>query len=610
MADLFSHRHTGRDLGAWPMLVLLFLVVLAAVACVLWFMREAMRNEHMAMREKLTDAYRGHLFFLQTRAAEKWEGQMRQIGHPDPGPGHFAACATGRWADSAICLDAQGRIVYPRRAQKPEKAAADNDALQSQLRSLVQSGKTEEAIRYVLEKFSVADLKLDSHGRSMAANAEFLALELLGDRKNPEYRLIAQRLRQRINNYTTNEIPSVQRRFIMHGMQRLDPEEAFPTLAAEDLAERYLETNPVLPNEATLHKADRSEIWAAAAPGRRVIALYTTENLRTRLTETLLDSSSPKGVKVTAVYPNDEPTTDSALVSIPLGSAFPGWRLSLLLDDQGLFYTESERRVARYLAVGCLASAAMAMLAVFLARNFGRQVELTRLKNDLVATVSHELKTPLTSMRAIIDTLLDAKTLDEKTTREYLHLVATENARLSRLIENFLTFSRLERNKFTFEWNRVRPEQIVANALAAMGERVRAPRCTLEVRTEDNLPSIHADADALATALLNLLDNAWKYSGDDKHIVLHTEAFGNGLKKVRFAVKDHGIGLSPREVGRIFRRFYQADRRLSRTAGGCGLGLSIVQSIVDAHRGSVHVASEPNCGSTFTIEIPAIPSES
>ena len=106
----------------------------------------------------------------------------------------------------------------------------------------------------------------------------------------------------------------------------------------------------------------------------------------------------------------------------------------------------------------------------------------------------------------------------------------------------------------------------------------------------------------MTTALVNLLDNAYKYSGDNKEITLAAEARDG---RVRFTVADNGIGLSPRDAQRIFKRFYQVNQASARAGGGCGLGLSIVEFIVQAHRGSVSVQSQPGCGSTFTIDIPA-----
>ncbi len=303
--------------------------------------------------------------------------------------------------------------------------------------------------------------------------------------------------------------------------------------------------------------------------------------------------------------------TESTVVTLPFlqhslrsGPELAGWRLALSLDDRTLFNTAADRRAAHYLVVGSIVIAAMSVLGLLIARGFGRQVRLARLKNDLVATVSHELKTPLTAMRALVDTLLDTERFDEKTTREYLKLLATENARLSRLIDNFLTFSRLERNKFTFEFTRIRSATDRGRSGGGFGRARSITRAACWNRTlPTNLaPQSGGDADALVTALLNLLDNAWKYTGNEKHIVLRTESH-NG--SVCFAVEDNGIGLTARESTRVFRRFYQTDQGLSRSAGGCGLGLSIVQSIVEAHHGSVRVESETERGSTFTIEIPA-----
>ena len=124
---------------------------------------------------------------------------------------------------------------------------------------------------------------------------------------------------------------------------------------------------------------------------------------------------------------------------------------------------------------------------------------------------------------------------------------------------------------------------------------------SLEVEVSPGLPPVRADESALVTVLLNLLDNAWKYSPAEKCIAVRAYRENS---RVVFAVEDNGIGITPREQKKIFRRFYQVDRRLARDAGGCGLGLSIVEFIVRAHGGSIAVKSQPGHGSTFSVAIP------
>jgi signal transduction histidine kinase len=228
-------------------------------------------------------------------------------------------------------------------------------------------------------------------------------------------------------------------------------------------------------------------------------------------------------------------------------------------------------------------------------------MQVAGVKADLVATVSHELRTPLSSMRLLVDTLLEQPEPDPVQTREYLEMISRENARLSHLIEQFLTFSRMERKKHVFDFADARPEEIARSAVEAMRERLEG--CDFQQEIATDLPAIRADAPSLVTALVNLLDNAWKYSPGQKRIRLRLAA-GDG--RVRFAVQDHGIGIPPREARKIFRKFYQADRTLSRQAGGVGLGLSIVRLVVEAHNGSVEVDSRPGQGSTFTISVAAV----
>ena len=245
-----------------------------------------------------------------------------------------------------------------------------------------------------------------------------------------------------------------------------------------------------------------------------------------------------------------------------------------------------------------------------------KQVKLNKLKNDFIATVSHELKTPLASMRVLADTLLEGNYKDRQQATEYLELICKENKRLSGLIDNFLTFSRMERNKQTFEMVKTSPAAIVHAAAEAVKTKFANGCCEFEVQTAENLSDVMADQDAMVTVLVNLLDNAYKYSYDEKRIVLRVFAGVLKRKKGRlgvpakdnavcFQVTDNGVGLSRWGAKKIFNRFYQIDRSLSRQAEGCGLGLSIVKFIVDAHKGSISVKSKPGKGSVFTVKLPA-----
>lgn len=237
----------------------------------------------------------------------------------------------------------------------------------------------------------------------------------------------------------------------------------------------------------------------------------------------------------------------------------------------------------------------------FAGQAVSRQIKLNKLKNDFIATVSHELKTPLASMRVLVDTLLEGNYDDQKQVTEYLRLTSKENERLSRLIDNFLTFSRMERNKQAFDIASVSPAEIANVAAEAMQAKFEKDKVKFSLNISKPLPMINADKDAIVTVLVNLLDNAYKYTGDDKCIELRVFAEDN---YVCFLVTDNGIGMTRRQIKRIFDRFYQVDHSLSRQAGGCGLGLSIVKFIVDAHKGKITVESKPGKGSEFTIRVP------
>jgi len=292
------------------------------------------------------------------------------------------------------------------------------------------------------------------------------------------------------------------------------------------------------------------------------------------------------------------------VASAMLGAPFSGWKAQLYLqgrnpapdssdDEISLFGWRAGTTIVANLLIACTAAFAV-----------HRQIKMQELKNSTLATVSHELKTPLASMRVLLETLLDGRFHGEEQLREYLELAARENFRLSRLIENFLTLSRIERGVYAFRKEPAAPNEIALSALDSMGLKPGAEH--IESRLAEHLPAIMADRDSLNMVLVNLLENAWKYTGEDKRIAIETKHDRNC---VIFIVEDNGIGIAKEEQGKIFKRFYQVDQKLNRSAEGCGLGLSIVKQIVDAHDGGITVESDLGKGSRFLISISAAESK-
>ena len=231
-----------------------------------------------------------------------------------------------------------------------------------------------------------------------------------------------------------------------------------------------------------------------------------------------------------------------------------------------------------------------------------RQSRLRELQSSALATVAHELKTPLASMRLLTDTLLDMAEPDPERCRSYLQLIAAENDRLIRLSENFLTLSRFERDSGLPHRSPTAPVQLAEAALKTMESQFQQAGVQPETSFEEDLPAVMVNRESTVVVLVNLLDNALKYSEPGQPVALRVRA-EEGM--VRFCVEDHGIGIGAEALPMIFDRFFQVDQKLARTREGCGLGLHIARSIVEAHGGTVTVRSTPGSGSTFCVSLPA-----
>lgn len=572
----------GLDRSNWLVPLFLILGVLLPTGCVLWFMNDAATSQAAAARQSVTEAYRNQLPLVRDRVEAYWQTRAADLDSQEGAgtPADFARAVKAGVADSIVYLGAPVPVFHP-----DAKPRADLTAAQSQIRGFVQAGNKDAALRAINENFVSGLLAraTDPQGRLIAADEQLLALHLV---PRADHRHLVALL----NDYDHVTMPSAQRLFLMDEVRALDPSSEFPTLEAERLAAQYLETNSA-----------PKDTWRLASKSGRVVALLRTSTMLAAM-RSFLDQQSPsRSVRFDMLPPGVAGSGESTEAGAPL----PGWRLSFaLLDTKGLDEVARARR-ASYLWAGFLVIGAMAVMGVFVGNIFRRQMRLARLKTDLVAAVSHELKTPLASMRLLVDSLLEDTHLDPVKTREYLQLISGENQRLTRLIENFLTFSRIERNRQRFDFAPVQPGNVIHAAAHVLRERLQSPACRFEIEVPPDLPLLQADEDALITVLLNLIDNAYKYTPSGKEVVKHiTVRAHHSAGEVVFEVEDNGIGIAPRDQKRIFRRFYQVDQRLARETGGCGLGLSIVEFIVRAHGGSVRVNSRPGAGSTFIVRLP------
>jgi two-component system phosphate regulon sensor histidine kinase PhoR len=252
------------------------------------------------------------------------------------------------------------------------------------------------------------------------------------------------------------------------------------------------------------------------------------------------------------------------------------------------------------LVFGILAITGAAFVQVFLRRGDS----LARMQNDFVSTVSHELRTPLTSIRMFVETLAMGRVKgDPQQQQAVLQMLAKEVLRLEVLVERILELAKLEAGKREFDRRATPVTAIVDGALTAF-EATRlaggGPEARLRLHVD---PTLHVDVDqaALEQALLNLISNAYKYTGDDKQI--DVQAVANG-RKVEITVSDNGPGISWEDRRLIFNRFERGRDKERQTAPGAGMGLAVVNLIVRAHGGRVDVSSQPGAGASFRMLLP------
>ena len=233
-------------------------------------------------------------------------------------------------------------------------------------------------------------------------------------------------------------------------------------------------------------------------------------------------------------------------------------------------------------------------------RNVSREMALAKLKSDFVSNVSHELRTPLSLIRLYAETLEMGRLNSPERYQEYYQIIRKESERLTALINNILDFSRIEAGRKEYDFRETDMRELVRNTLESYRYQIEQHGFTYEEKI-DEVPLLRVDREAISRSLVNLVNNALKYSQDRKYIGVNLYR-DNG--SVKLEVIDHGIGIPPQEQPRIFEKFYRVGDPLVHNTKGSGLGLALVQHIVQAHGGAVQVDSAPGQGSKFTIALP------
>lgn len=303
-----------------------------------------------------------------------------------------------------------------------------------------------------------------------------------------------------------------------------------------------------------------------------------------------------------ALFAGPGPAAGVPSLTATVAGGFPPWLLEFHARPQDPWRLLLASGQSLYLYMFLAIATILVFGVVVTVRAITRELELARLKSDFVSTVSHEFKSPLTSILQLSEMLQTGRVVSEERRQWYYDVLVEQGARLSALVNNVLDLARIDEGRKEFRSECVDVGSLVREVVATARHRVGPEGFEVACQVEEPLPPVRGDAEAFRQAISNLLDNAVRYSGDARRVDVRV---GGGEGIVTVEVEDRGVGIPRDEVDRVFDRFHRGSSELIRSVRGSGLGLTLVKEIVDAHGGTVDVTSEVGEGSIFRITLPA-----
>jgi signal transduction histidine kinase len=352
---------------------------------------------------------------------------------------------------------------------------------------------------------------------------------------------------------------------------------------------------------------DAQHVFGAQLDLRRLVAdlgglfQQVEPALQEELCVALLDDTAKP---VALSHPGFQAPWKHPFVATEIGEALPHWEVAVYLLDPAKL-TQAARTLK--LTLGLLIAALLLAIGVgswLIVADLNRQLSLARQKTDFVSNVSHELKTPLTSIRMFSELLAEGRVSDPAKQRSYLGIITAETARLTRLINNVLDFARLERGEKKYHFQPCDLTDVARQAAESYRPHLEANGFRFECPLPEAAVCVNGDRDALAQVLVNLLSNAEKYSEGRKEIELRLTQHTTPLPYVQLTVLDRGSGVPPGAEEKIFEQFYRAHDSLSSGVQGSGLGLTLARQLARAHGGDVVYEPRPGGGSCFSLRLP------